>query len=118
MCSGGSGSAFAIGGADFASSGNPYARKVSGGGYSSVFGSHALSRTGYTSPGGVSSASDFHALNSGGRHSQQQQQQHEDTISQLSMDSTDSREPVFVAAAEIRRRLSESSRVPKSNFQR
>jgi len=30
-----------------------------------------------------------------------------DTISQMSMDSTDSREPVFVAAGDIRRRLSE-----------
>ncbi len=35
------------------------------------------------------------------------QKRPEDTISQMSMDSTDSREPVFVAAGDIRRRLSE-----------
>jgi len=37
-----------------------------------------------------------------------------DTISQMSMDSTDSREPHFVAAIEIRRRLSESISGSKS----
>jgi len=43
-----------------------------------------------------------------------------DTISQMSMDSTDSREPMFVAAIEIRRRLSESINGPKtrSGFKR
>lgn len=44
-----------------------------------------------------------------------------DTISQMSIDSTDSREPpVFIAAGDIRRRLSESLRQPKAlkNFQR
>jgi len=33
--------------------------------------------------------------------------QDKDTISQMSVESTDSREPIFIAAAEIRRRLSE-----------
>lgn len=37
-----------------------------------------------------------------------------DTISQMSVDSTDSREPVFVAAIDIRRRLSESINGPKT----
>jgi len=43
-----------------------------------------------------------------------------DTISQMSMDSTDSREPIFVAAIDIRRRLSESINGPKtrSGFKR
>ncbi|XP_023347591.1 phosphatidylinositol 4-kinase beta [Eurytemora carolleeae] len=43
-----------------------------------------------------------------------------DTISQMSVDSTDSREPVFVAAIDIRRRLSESINGPKtkSGFKR
>jgi phosphatidylinositol 4-kinase len=41
-----------------------------------------------------------------------------DTISQMSIDSCDSREPVFISAVEIRRRLSESLHVPKSTFQR
>jgi len=41
-----------------------------------------------------------------------------DTISQMSIDSCDSREPVFVAAVDIRRRLSESLNAPKSTFQR
>ena len=49
-----------------------------------------------------------------------QQRDHRDTISQMSMDSTDSREPVFIAAGDIRRRLSESLREPKAfkNFKR
>ena len=33
--------------------------------------------------------------------------QDKDTISQMSVESTDSREPIFIAAAEIRRRLSQ-----------
>jgi len=37
-----------------------------------------------------------------------------DTISQMSAESTDSREPVFVAAGDIRRRLSESINAPKA----
>jgi len=37
-----------------------------------------------------------------------------DTISQMSVESTDSREPIFIAAAEIRRRLSESVDAPRS----
>lgn len=37
-----------------------------------------------------------------------------DTISQMSMESTDSREPIFIAAAEIRRRLSESVDAPRT----
>lgn len=37
-----------------------------------------------------------------------------DTISQMSMESTDSREPVFIAAVDIRRRLSESINAPKA----
>jgi len=37
-----------------------------------------------------------------------------DTISQMSMESTDSREPVFIAASDIRRRLSESINAPKA----
>lgn len=37
-----------------------------------------------------------------------------DTISQMSIESTDSREPIFIAAAEIRRRLSESVDAPRS----
>lgn len=41
-----------------------------------------------------------------------------DTISQMSIDSCDSREPVFVSAIDIRRRLSESHNAPKSTFQR
>lgn len=44
-----------------------------------------------------------------------------DTISQMSTDSTDSREPVFVAARDIRRRLSESMQTSSSSssfFQR
>jgi hypothetical protein len=43
-----------------------------------------------------------------------------DTISQMSVDSTDSREPIFVAAIDIRRRLSESINGPKtkSGFKR
>lgn len=41
-----------------------------------------------------------------------------DTISQMSQDSCDSREPVFVAAVDIRRRLSESLNIPKSTFKR
>ncbi|ODM94358.1 Phosphatidylinositol 4-kinase beta [Orchesella cincta] len=41
-----------------------------------------------------------------------------DTISQMSQDSCDSREPVFVSAIDIRRRLSESLNVPKNTFQR
>ncbi len=43
-----------------------------------------------------------------------------DTISQMSVESTDSREPIFIAAAEIRRRLSESVDAPRSRtgFQR
>jgi phosphatidylinositol 4-kinase len=36
----------------------------------------------------------------------------------MSQDSSDSREPVFVAAVDIRRRLSESLHVPKSTFKR
>jgi hypothetical protein len=46
--------------------------------------------------------------------------QDKDTISQMSMESTDSREPIFIAAAEIRRRLSESVDAPRSRngFQR
>ena len=36
----------------------------------------------------------------------------------MSQDSCDSREPVFVAAVDIRRRLSESLHMPKSAFQR
>eukprot|EP00095_Tigriopus_kingsejongensis_P010476 maker-scaffold1269_size51662-snap-gene-0.14 protein:Tk10476 transcript:maker-scaffold1269_size51662-snap-gene-0.14-mRNA-1 annotation:"phosphatidylinositol 4-kinase beta" len=39
-----------------------------------------------------------------------------DTISQMSIDSTDSREPVFVAAGEIRRRLSECLKDAPSGF--
>ncbi|XP_023241406.1 phosphatidylinositol 4-kinase beta-like, partial [Centruroides sculpturatus] len=44
-----------------------------------------------------------------------------DTLSQHSQDSgtsADSREPVFVAAGEIRRRLSESMNIPKTTFKR
>lgn len=44
-----------------------------------------------------------------------------DTLSQHSQDSgtsADSREPVFVAAGDIRRRLSESMNVPKTTFKR
>ncbi|CAL8144049.1 unnamed protein product [Orchesella dallaii] len=41
-----------------------------------------------------------------------------DTISQMSQDSCDSREPVFVSAIDIRRRLSESINAPKNTFQR
>ena len=43
-----------------------------------------------------------------------------DTISQMSFESTDSREPIFVSAIEIRRRLSESINAPstKSGFKR
>ncbi len=41
-----------------------------------------------------------------------------DTISQMSQDSCDSREPVFVSAIDIRRRLSESLNAPKNTFQR
>lgn len=41
-----------------------------------------------------------------------------DTISQMSQDSCDSREPVFVSAIDIRRRLSESISAPKNTFQR
>lgn len=41
-----------------------------------------------------------------------------DTISQMSQDSCDSREPVFVSAIDIRRRLSESLNTPKNTFQR
>lgn len=37
-----------------------------------------------------------------------------DTISQMSVESTDSREPVFIAASDIRRRLSESINAPKA----
>jgi len=46
--------------------------------------------------------------------------QDRDTISQMSMESTDSREPIFIAAADIRRRLSESINAPKtkSGFKR
>lgn len=39
-----------------------------------------------------------------------------DTISQMSIDSTDSREPVFVAAGDIRRRLSECLKDTPSGF--
>ncbi|TRY75537.1 hypothetical protein TCAL_07124 [Tigriopus californicus] len=39
-----------------------------------------------------------------------------DTISQMSIDSTDSREPVFVAAGDIRRRLSECLKDAPSGF--
>ncbi|XP_021961803.1 phosphatidylinositol 4-kinase beta isoform X2 [Folsomia candida] len=42
----------------------------------------------------------------------------EDTISQMSIDSCDSREPMMVSAIDIRRRLSESLNAPKSTFQR
>ena len=43
----------------------------------------------------------------------------DDTLSQMSMDSTDSREPVFIAAGDIRRRLSECvSERATTNFQR
>lgn len=43
-----------------------------------------------------------------------------DTISQMSCESTDSREPVFIQAVDIRRRLSESINAPKakSGFKR
>ncbi len=43
-----------------------------------------------------------------------------DTISQMSIDSCDSREPVFVVAGDIRRRLSESINAPnaKNGFKR
>ena len=43
-----------------------------------------------------------------------------DTISQMSVESTDSREPVFIQAVDIRRRLSESINAPKakSGFKR
>lgn len=40
--------------------------------------------------------------------------QDRDTISQMSVDSCDSREPVFVVAGDIRRRLSESINAPKA----
>ena len=41
-----------------------------------------------------------------------------DTISQFSQESSDSREPVFIAAGDIRRRLSESIHDSKSTFSR
>ena len=42
------------------------------------------------------------------------EQKDRDTISQMSIDSCDSREPVFVVAGDIRRRLSESINAPKA----
>lgn len=41
-----------------------------------------------------------------------------DTISQMSIDSTDSREPVFIAAGDIRRRLSENLKDVPAGFKR
>jgi hypothetical protein len=42
------------------------------------------------------------------------EQKDRDTISQMSIDSCDSREPVFVVAGDIRRRLSESINAPQA----
>ncbi|GAB6028268.1 Phosphatidylinositol 4-kinase beta [Chamberlinius hualienensis] len=41
-----------------------------------------------------------------------------DTISQMSEESSDSKDPVFIAAGDIRRRLSENMHTPKSTFNR
>ena len=41
-----------------------------------------------------------------------------DTISQMSLDSADSREPVLIAPGDIRRRLADSLAAPRSTFAR